>query len=49
LGKTEFRAFQASPRGELEGSCVFYVEGRSGSDDAAQVIDLADVPVQMPV
>jgi PhzF family phenazine biosynthesis protein len=39
LGKTEFRAFQASPRGgevicrlrgdrvELEGSCVFYLEG----------------------
>jgi PhzF family phenazine biosynthesis protein len=41
LGKTEFRAFQASPRGgelvcrllgnrvELEGSCVFYLEGRA--------------------
>ena len=40
LGKTEFRAFQASPRGgqvvcrlvgdriELEGSCVFYLEGQ---------------------
>jgi PhzF family phenazine biosynthesis protein len=39
LGKTEFRAFQASPRGgemvcrlvgdrvEMEGSCVFYLEG----------------------
>jgi predicted PhzF superfamily epimerase YddE/YHI9 len=39
LGKTEFRAFQASRRGgeiicrlagdriELEGSCVFYLEG----------------------
>jgi PhzF family phenazine biosynthesis protein len=39
LGKTEFRAFQASPRGgevicrlvgdrvELEGTCVFYLEG----------------------
>jgi PhzF family phenazine biosynthesis protein len=39
LGKTEFRAFQASPRGgqiicrmagdrvELEGACVFYLEG----------------------
>jgi predicted PhzF superfamily epimerase YddE/YHI9 len=39
LGKTDFRAFQASPRGgemgcrligdrvELEGSCVFYLEG----------------------
>jgi predicted PhzF superfamily epimerase YddE/YHI9 len=39
LGKTEFRAYQASPRGgeitcrlvgkrvELEGSCVFYLEG----------------------
>jgi hypothetical protein len=39
LGKTKFRAFQASPRGgeitchlagdrvELEGSCVFYLEG----------------------
>jgi predicted PhzF superfamily epimerase YddE/YHI9 len=39
LGKNEFRAFQASPRGgevicrltgsgvELEGSCVFYLEG----------------------
>jgi PhzF family phenazine biosynthesis protein len=39
LGKTEFRAYQASPRGgeiicrlvrdrvELEGSCVFYMEG----------------------
>jgi predicted PhzF superfamily epimerase YddE/YHI9 len=39
LGKSEFRAFQASPRGgevvcrlvgdrtELEGSCVFYLEG----------------------
>ena len=39
LGKTAFRAFQASPRGgevlcrlrgdrvELEGSCVFYLEG----------------------
>jgi PhzF family phenazine biosynthesis protein len=41
LGKTEFRAFQASPRGgevrcrlrgdrvELEGSCVFYLEGEA--------------------
>jgi len=41
LGKTEFRAFQASRRGgeitcrlvgdrvELEGSCVFYLEGRA--------------------
>jgi predicted PhzF superfamily epimerase YddE/YHI9 len=41
LGKTEFRAFQASPRGgqvicrlsadriELEGSCVFYLEGQA--------------------
>src|SRR5438105_7936319 len=40
LGKREFRAFQASPRGgevvcrvigdrvELEGSCVFYMEGQ---------------------
>ena len=40
LGKTEFRAFQASARGgeiicrlrndrvELEGSCVFYLEGQ---------------------
>jgi predicted PhzF superfamily epimerase YddE/YHI9 len=40
LGKTEFRAFQCSPRGgevicrlkgnrvELEGSCVFYLEGQ---------------------
>jgi predicted PhzF superfamily epimerase YddE/YHI9 len=40
LGKTSFRAFQASPRGgevlcrlngdrvELEGSCVFYLEGQ---------------------
>jgi predicted PhzF superfamily epimerase YddE/YHI9 len=39
LGKTEFRAFQASPRGgevicrlvgdrvELEGTCIFYLEG----------------------
>jgi hypothetical protein len=39
LGKTEFRAFQASQRGgevlcrlvadrvELEGTCVFYLEG----------------------
>jgi predicted PhzF superfamily epimerase YddE/YHI9 len=39
LGKTAFRAFQASPRGgevicrlrgdrvELEGSCVFFLEG----------------------
>jgi len=41
LGKSEFRAFQASPRGgqvicrlsgdriELEGSCVFYLEGQA--------------------
>jgi PhzF family phenazine biosynthesis protein len=41
LGKTEFRAFQASPRGgvvicrlagdrvELEGTCVFYLEGEA--------------------
>jgi predicted PhzF superfamily epimerase YddE/YHI9 len=41
LGKTEFRAFQASRRGgellcrlshdrvELEGSCVFYLEGQA--------------------
>lgn len=41
LGKSEFRAFQASPRGaqiicrlagdrtELEGSCVFYMEGEA--------------------
>jgi len=41
LGKFEFRAFQASPRGgevicrlvddrvELEGSCVFYLEGEA--------------------
>lgn len=41
LGKTEFRAFQASPRGgeiicrllgdriEMEGSCVFYLEGHA--------------------
>jgi predicted PhzF superfamily epimerase YddE/YHI9 len=41
LGKTEFRAFQASRRGgivscrlagdrvELEGSCVFYMEGEA--------------------
>jgi predicted PhzF superfamily epimerase YddE/YHI9 len=39
LGKTSFKAFQASPRGgevvcrsagdrvELEGNCVFYLEG----------------------
>jgi predicted PhzF superfamily epimerase YddE/YHI9 len=41
LGKTELRAFQASPRGgevicrlagdrvELEGTCVFYLEGEA--------------------
>jgi hypothetical protein len=41
LGKTAFRAFQASPRGgevicrllgdrvELEGTCVFYLEGQA--------------------
>jgi hypothetical protein len=41
LGKTEFHAFQASPRGgdvicrlvgdrvELEGTCVFYLEGEA--------------------
>lgn len=41
LGKTEFRAFQASPRGgeiicrllgdriEMEGTCVFYLEGQA--------------------
>lgn len=46
LGKHDFRAFQASPRGgevlcrvvgervELEGSCVFYLQGEVELDDA---------------